>query len=97
MFSAPCTATTTCEPSVAVTLPSRIALVNLSLLLAALRSWRVYRLSGVGSAVPLLPFVFGLLVLAAVMVRTGPGGYRLAAVVTPGSGHLSSRAGSGLR
>jgi uncharacterized membrane protein len=55
-----------------------IALVNLSLLLAALRSWQVYRLSGIGSAVPLLPFVFGMLALAAVMVRTGQGGYRLA-------------------
>jgi uncharacterized membrane protein len=31
-----------------------VALVNLSLLLAALRNWQVYRLSGIGSALPLL-------------------------------------------
>ena len=55
-----------------------IALVNLSLLLAALQNWQVYRLSGIGSAAPLLPFLFGMLALAAVMVRTGQGGYRLA-------------------
>ena len=42
-----------------------VALVDLSLLLAALRNWQVYRLSGAASALPLLPFVVGLLVLAA--------------------------------
>jgi hypothetical protein len=42
-----------------------LALVNLSLLLAALRNWQVYRLSGPGSALPILPFAVGLVVLAA--------------------------------
>jgi uncharacterized membrane protein len=56
-----------------------LALVNLSLLLAALRSWQVYRLSGLGSALPVLPFAAGLLILAVVTLRTGQGGYRLSA------------------
>jgi uncharacterized membrane protein len=56
-----------------------LALVNLSLLLAALRSWQVYRLSGLGSALPVLPLVTGLLILAVTIVRTGQGGYRLSA------------------
>jgi len=56
-----------------------LALVNLSLLLAALRSWQVYRLSGLGSALPVLPLVTGLLILAITTVRTGQGGNRLSA------------------
>ena len=56
-----------------------LALVNLSLLLAALRSWQVYRLSGLGSALPVLPFAVGLLILAVATLRTGQGGYRLSA------------------
>ena len=55
-----------------------VAMVNLTLLLAALQSWQVYRLSGIGSAVPLLPLMFGLLGLVVVMVRVGQGGHRLA-------------------
>jgi uncharacterized membrane protein len=54
-----------------------VALVNLSLLLAALRNWQVYRLSGIGSALPLLPFAVGMLILAAVALRAGQGGSRL--------------------
>jgi len=56
-----------------------VALVNLSLLLAALRSWQVYRLSGLGSALPVLPFAVGLLIFAVVTLRTGQGGFRLSA------------------
>lgn len=54
-----------------------VALVNVSLLLAALRDWRVYRLSGIGAALPLLPAAAGLLILAAVAVRMGQAGFRL--------------------
>jgi uncharacterized membrane protein len=55
------------------------ALVDLTLLLAALRNWQVYRLSGPGSALMVLPFAVGLVVLAVVGFRTGQGGFRLAA------------------
>jgi uncharacterized membrane protein len=55
-----------------------LALVDLTLLLAALRDWQVYRLSGFGSAaLLLLPFVVGLVILAVVTFRTGQGGFRL--------------------
>jgi uncharacterized membrane protein len=54
-----------------------LALVNLTLLLAALRNWGVYRLSGIGSALPVLPFAVGLLVLTVVTFRVGQGGSRL--------------------
>jgi len=55
-----------------------LALVDLTLLLAALRNWQVYRLSGIGSALPVLPFAVGLLVLAVITFRVGQGGSRLA-------------------
>jgi uncharacterized membrane protein len=55
------------------------ALVDLTMLLAALRNWQVYRLSGPGSALLILPFALGLVVLAVVGFRTGQGGFRLAA------------------
>jgi uncharacterized membrane protein len=55
-----------------------LALVDLSLLLAALRNWQVYRLSGPAAALPALPFAVGLLRLAVVSLRTGQGGSRLA-------------------
>ena len=58
-----------------------LALVDLTLLLAALRNWQVYRLSGIGSALPVLPFAVGLLVLAVITFRVGQGGSRL-----PGGG-----------
>ena len=54
-----------------------LALVDLTLLLGALRNWQVYRLSGIGSAVPVLPFAVGLLVLVVVTFRVGQGGSRL--------------------
>ena len=54
-----------------------VALVNLTLLLAALRNWQVYRLSGFGSALPVLPFALGLLILVITTLRVGQGGFRL--------------------
>lgn len=53
------------------------ALVDTSLLLAALPDWQVYRLSGIGRTLPTLPVVAGVLLLAAVVVRAGQGGSRL--------------------
>jgi hypothetical protein len=54
-----------------------VTLVNVSLLLAALRDWQVYRLSGIGAALPVLPGAAGLLILVAVAVRAGQAGSRL--------------------
>ncbi len=54
-----------------------LALVDTSLLLIALRSWQVYQLSGIGRALPALPFVAGLILLATVARRAGQGGWRL--------------------
>ena len=54
-----------------------LALVDTSLLLVALRYWQVYQLPGIGQALPALPIVAGLLLLAAVAQRTGQGGWRL--------------------
>jgi uncharacterized membrane protein len=53
------------------------ALVDVSLLLIALPDWQVYRLSGIGRALPVLPFAAGVLLLAAVAARAGQGGSRL--------------------
>jgi uncharacterized membrane protein len=65
-----------------------LALVDLSLPLEALRRWQVYRLSGSGAALPLVPFVVGMLILVTVAVRTGQGGSRLGAggVAGPAAG-----------
>jgi uncharacterized membrane protein len=54
-----------------------VTLVNVSLLLAALHTWQVYRLSGIAAALPLLPAAVGLLGLGVVAVRTGQAGSRL--------------------
>ncbi len=54
-----------------------VALVDLTLLLSALRAWHVYRPGGIGDDLPAVPFIVGLLVLAAVTVRAGQGGHRL--------------------
>jgi uncharacterized membrane protein len=54
-----------------------LALVDLSLLLAALRSWQVYRLSGPDTVLPVLPVAVGLLTLAVVSFHVGQGGFRL--------------------
>jgi uncharacterized membrane protein len=53
------------------------ALADLGLLLIALPGWQVYRLSGIGRALPVLPFAAGMLLLAVVAARTGQGGSRL--------------------
>jgi uncharacterized membrane protein len=53
------------------------ALMDVSLLLIALPDWQVYRLPGIGRALPLLPFVAGVLLLGAVVLRAGQGGSRL--------------------
>jgi uncharacterized membrane protein len=53
------------------------ALVDTSLLLVALPDWQVYRSLGAGRALPALPVVAGVLLLAAVAVRAGQGGSRL--------------------
>lgn len=54
-----------------------VALVDTSLLLVALRIWQVYRLSGTGQFLPVLPVAACLVVLAAVAARAGQGGSRL--------------------
>ena len=56
-----------------------VTLIDLSLLLAALRNWQVYRLAGASTALPLLPYAAGLLVVMAALLRSGQGGFRLAA------------------
>ena len=53
------------------------ALADLGLLLIALPDWQVYRLSGIGRALPVLPFAAGVLLLGAVAARAGQGGSRL--------------------
>jgi uncharacterized membrane protein len=63
-----------------------VTLIDLSLLLAALRNWQVYRLSGAGAALPLLLYAAGLLVLVTFALRSGQGGFRLAADGTAGGG-----------
>ena len=64
-----------------------LALVNLTLLLETLGKWQVYRLSGIGLVLPLLPFAAGLLILFAVAARTGQAGSRL----PPGPGRPGPR------
>lgn len=54
-----------------------VALIDVSLLLIALPDWQVYRLSGIGRALPVLPFAAGVLLLGAVALRAGQGGSRL--------------------
>lgn len=53
------------------------ALADLGLLLIALPDWQVYRLSGIGRALPGLPFLAGVLLLGTVAARMGQGGSRL--------------------
>ncbi len=64
-------------PAYARALLTLVALVNVSLLLAALQRWQVYHLSGASSALPALPAAAGLVILAAVALRMGQGGSRL--------------------
>jgi uncharacterized membrane protein len=53
------------------------ALADLSMLLGALRRWQVYRPAGIGTILPLLPVVAGLLLIVVVALRMGQGGFRL--------------------
>jgi uncharacterized membrane protein len=58
-----------------------LALIDVTLLLAALQQWRVYQLSGsAGAAVLLAPFAAGLLTLVIVVVRAGRQRVRAAGV-----------------
>jgi uncharacterized membrane protein len=54
-----------------------VTLIDTTLLLVALPDWQVYRLSGIGRALPVLPFAVGVLLLGAVAARAGQGGSRL--------------------
>jgi uncharacterized membrane protein len=54
-----------------------VALIDTTLLLVALPDWQVYRLSGIGRTLPVLPFAAGVLLLGAVAARVGQGGSRL--------------------
>lgn len=54
-----------------------VTLIDVTLLLIALRAWQVYQLSGIGRALPVLPFAAGVLQLGVVALRTGQGGSRL--------------------
>jgi uncharacterized membrane protein len=53
------------------------ALADTSLLLIALRDWQVHRLPNADRVLPVLPFVAGVLLMAAVVGRAGQGGSRL--------------------
>jgi uncharacterized membrane protein len=57
--------------------------VNLSLLLAGLRTWQLLPLSGSAAALVLAPFAGGLLTVAIVLTRTGQGGFRLGPAAAP--------------
>ena len=71
-----------------------VTLIDLSLLLAALRNWQVYRASGAAAALPLLPYAAGLLVFVTFALRSGQGGFRLAADgIDGGPPDLAKRAG----
>jgi hypothetical protein len=61
-----------------------VTLVNVSLLLAALRDWQVYRLSGIGAALPVLPVAAGLLILVTVGVRMPSAGMSGPSASMPG-------------
>ncbi len=53
------------------------ALADITLLLVGLREWHVFAPSGAGAALLALPIVAGVLLLAAVALRTGQGGSKL--------------------
>jgi uncharacterized membrane protein len=53
------------------------ALADVSLLLIALRDWQVYQPSDAARVLAVLPFAAGVLVLGAVILRSGQGGSRL--------------------
>jgi uncharacterized membrane protein len=60
-----------------------VASVNLSLLLAGLRTWHLLPLPGGAAAVVLVPFAAGLTTVAFVLTRTGQSGFRLAPAAAP--------------
>jgi uncharacterized membrane protein len=54
-----------------------VACVNLTLLLSALRTWRLLPLSGGAAVLVLAPFAAGLITVGIVLTRAGQGGFRL--------------------
>jgi uncharacterized membrane protein len=68
-----------------------VALIDVTLLLIALRDWHIYQPSGFGRALPVLPFTAGVLLLGTVALRAGQGGSRLNGNVR---GLLASAAGA---
>jgi uncharacterized membrane protein len=63
-----------------------VALVNVTLLLKGLQDWHVYRLSGAASALTVVPFAAGLVLVGAIAVRAGRRGARLGGPAPAGSG-----------
>ena len=55
-----------------------VALVEVGLLLLALQTWGVYRLTGAAAVLPLLPILLGVLLVMVAALRTGQAGSRLA-------------------
>jgi uncharacterized membrane protein len=53
-----------------------VTLINVSLLLAALREWQLYRLAGFWAVLPIVPGAAGLLILLIVAVRVSQAGCR---------------------
>jgi uncharacterized membrane protein len=74
-----------------------VALVNLTLLLVALQTWHVCRLSAAASALTVLPFAAGLLALTVVALRAGQGGSRLPVAGRAAGGGGSGRSGGAER
>ncbi|MGH3166506.1 MAG: DUF5808 domain-containing protein [Trebonia sp.] len=60
-----------------------LALVDLTLLLAALQQWRLYELNGASAALLVLPAAAGMLLLIAVAIRAGRVRARAAAAAVP--------------
>ena len=54
-----------------------VALVEVGLLLLALQTWQVYRLTGAAAVLPLLPVLLGAVLVVVVALRTGQAGSRL--------------------
>ena len=69
-----------------------VALVEVGLLLLALQTWGVYRLTGAAAVLPLLPILLGVLLVMVAALRTGQAGSRLA---VGGSAVGGSAAGGG--
>lgn len=65
-----------------------LALIDLTMLLAALRRWQI---SSMPAAVTILPFLAGLAVLIVVSWRAGQGGSRLGGGLRPAPAHVAPR------